>query len=151
MEAMFYEHNKSQEEHNNMALVEVGKRARFAAQQLSGFSSEKRRQILSSVHQALESSREEIEEANRADIEESKGVISDSLLKRLDLCGPKFDHALEGLKELIDRSDPVGVVTLARELDQDLELYRVTCPLGVVCGEDCFIRPLCKMEINEDF
>ena len=30
-------------------------------------------------------------------------------------------------------ADPVNAVTLARELDEGLNLFRVTCPIGVLC------------------
>ena len=59
--------------------------------------------------------------------------MSGSLLKRLDLNkGDKWDSMLQGVLDVANLPDPTGVVTYATELDDDLELYRVSCPIGVL-------------------
>lgn len=59
--------------------------------------------------------------------------MSDALLKRLDLSrGDKWDSMLRGIAEVAALPDPTGLVTYACELDDELELYRVTCPIGVL-------------------
>lgn len=59
--------------------------------------------------------------------------MSDSLLKRLDLCkGDKWDTMIQGVLDVAALSDPTGNVTYSSELDDDLELYRVSCPIGVL-------------------
>ena len=59
--------------------------------------------------------------------------MSQSLLKRLDLTkGDKWDSMLQGVMDVAELPDPTGNVTYARELDDDLELYRVSCPIGVL-------------------
>jgi glutamate-5-semialdehyde dehydrogenase len=55
------------------------------------------------------------------------------MLKRLDLTsGDKFDSMLQGISDVAALPDPTGRVTYASELDDDLELYRVTCPIGAL-------------------
>lgn len=59
--------------------------------------------------------------------------MSGSLLKRLDLGkGDKWDSMLQGVTDVAELPDPTGVVTYASELDENLELYRVSCPIGVL-------------------
>lgn len=59
--------------------------------------------------------------------------MSTSLLKRLDLTkGDKWDSMLQGVTDVAELTDPTGKVTYASELDDNLELYRVTCPIGVL-------------------
>ena len=59
--------------------------------------------------------------------------MSSSLIKRLDLNrGDKWDSMLQGVVDIAGLPDPTGTVTYASELDDDLELYRVTCPIGVL-------------------
>jgi glutamate-5-semialdehyde dehydrogenase len=59
--------------------------------------------------------------------------MSDSLLKRLDLGrGDKWDSMLQGIADVAALPDPTGIVTYATELDDGLELYRVSCPIGVL-------------------
>lgn len=55
------------------------------------------------------------------------------MLKRLDLGrGDKWDAMVKGVRDVASLADPTGVVTYATELDDNLELYRVTCPIGVL-------------------
>ena len=59
--------------------------------------------------------------------------MSQSLLNRLDLGkGDKWDSMLQGISDVASLPDPTGTVTYASELDDDLELYRVSCPIGVL-------------------
>ena len=59
--------------------------------------------------------------------------MSESLLNRLNLGkGDKWDSMLQGISDVAHLPDPTGTVTYASELDDDLELYRVSCPIGVL-------------------
>lgn len=59
--------------------------------------------------------------------------MSEALLKRLDLSkGDKWDSMLQGIFDVAALSDPTGIVSYATELDDELELYRVSCPIGVL-------------------
>lgn len=59
--------------------------------------------------------------------------MSNSLLKRLDLTkGDKWDSMLQGISDVAALADPTGNVDYAKELDDKLELYRVSCPIGVL-------------------
>jgi hypothetical protein len=61
------------------------------------------------------------------------GKLAPSLIKRLDLAsGDKWDSMLQGITDVANLPNPNGVVTYARKLDDDLELYRVTCPIGAL-------------------
>lgn len=59
--------------------------------------------------------------------------MSSSLLARLDLDrGDKWDSMLQGVLDVAALPDPTGQVSYANELDNDLELYKVSCPIGVL-------------------
>ena len=59
--------------------------------------------------------------------------MSSSLLNRLDLSrGDKWESMLKGIDDVASLPDPIGVVDYAIEVDDDLELYRVSCPIGVL-------------------
>jgi len=59
--------------------------------------------------------------------------MTTSLLSRLDLGkGDKWDSMLQGIDDVASLPDPNGVITYATQLDDDLELYRVSCPIGVL-------------------
>ena len=52
----------------------------------------------------------------------------------IESMGPeaKLNDVCEGLNMLISLPDPVGRVTLNRELDEGLLLKRISCPIGVI-------------------
>ncbi|KAI8985715.1 gamma-glutamyl phosphate reductase [Trametes punicea] len=93
---------------------------------------------LQEIRKELEAARDAILAANRADLEAAQkevdvGRMSGSLLKRLDLTkGDKWDSMLQGITDVAKLPDPTGIVTYANELDDGLELYRVSCPIGVL-------------------
>ncbi|GAA5990361.1 hypothetical protein JCM5350_006893 [Sporobolomyces pararoseus] len=109
----------------------------FDASQL--LDSAERHKALIALKQALTDHKDEILKANQLDIAAAKeqvaaGKMSSSLLKRLDLqsSSDKYDSMLSGILEVDNLPDPTGQVTYAKTLDQGLELYRVTCPIGVL-------------------
>lgn len=55
------------------------------------------------------------------------------MFKRLDVCnGDKFETILSGVSDIAKLPDPTKKVTLATKLDHDMEMYRVTVPVGVL-------------------
>lgn len=74
-----------------------------------------------------------LDASQAAQIEVDAGRMSSSLLKRLDLTkGDKWDSMLQGVTDVANLPDPTGIVAYASELDDGLQLYRVTCPIGVL-------------------
>ncbi|GAA5879659.1 hypothetical protein JCM16303_004121 [Sporobolomyces ruberrimus] len=109
----------------------------FDASQL--LDSAERHKALIALKDALTTHKDEILKANRLDIEAAKeqvaaGKMSSSLLKRLDLesSADKYDSMLQGILDVDSLEDPTGQVTYAKTLDEGLELYRVTCAIGVL-------------------
>lgn len=118
-------------------MEDAARRARAASRALVGASCETKNAALAAFKRHLAGRRAEIEEANRQDKEEAEaavkdGKLSSSLFKRLDISGAKFDNLLTGIDEIIQLPDPVGQVTYANRVSEGLDLYRVTCPIGVL-------------------
>ena len=71
----------------------------------------------------------------RAEAEVAAGRLASPLVKRLDLrtrTGKKWDTMLQGVTDIASLPDPTGTVTYARALHDNLDLYRVSCPIGVL-------------------
>lgn len=113
---------------------QIALRGRRAASVLKTLSTQERNHALSCISSTLSETKNEIIEANKLDLEAArKAGLSPSLIKRLDLTqGDKFDTMLEGIKDVQILPDPVGNITLATRLDLGLDLYRITCPIGVL-------------------
>eukprot|EP00124_Ichthyophonus_hoferi_P002936 Ihof_evm2s225 gene=Ihof_evmTU2s225 len=134
---------------------DIAKRAREASWKVQSIDTEKKNKALAVIKAKLSERREDILNANKKDLEEAavqvaKGKLSSTLVKRLDLAGKdfgKFNDLLTGLDDVAALEDPVGKVTLARRLDEGLDMYRVACPVGVICI--IFeARPECCVQIS---
>jgi glutamate-5-semialdehyde dehydrogenase len=100
---------------------------------LGSISLDIRNRGLESISKILNVRKEEIIQANKQDLAKAEEEqLSAPLLKRLKFDDDKIDEVCSGIDSLIGLSDPVGRTILARELDKDLELYQVSCPIGVI-------------------
>ena len=107
--------------------------ARQAAYQLSVLSPEEKNTALKKIQEALKKHQENIFAQNTLDMARAEEEhLAMPLLKRLKFDQAKLDDVLAGLDSLIALPDPAGRVTLARELTPGLNLYRVSCPIGVI-------------------
>jgi len=117
---------------------EIARSAKSAFEASQLVSHDERIIALDAIRSALQENKARILDANRRDLEASQkevdaGRLSASLLKRLDLGkGDKWDSMLQGISDVAALPDPNGKVTYASELDDGLELYRVSCPIGVL-------------------
>ena len=73
--------------------------------------------------------------------------VSDAVAKRLKFNDAKLSDCIKGIEQLIKLPDPIGRITLARELDEGLKLYRVSCPIGVI-GVIFEARPDAMVQIS---
>lgn len=117
---------------------QIAQSARKAFQASQLVDPSERNVALEAIHRALSENQEAIIQANKKDMEAAEplvaaGQLSSSLLSRLDLTRPgKFEAMLKGILEVKELGSPTDVCTFAKELDTGLDLYRVTCPIGVL-------------------
>lgn len=112
----------------------IAKDANAAFSVLKTLTNEERSFALQKIHDSLRAHKDLILESNRIDMKNAAdNNLSSSLIKRLDLSNSgKFDSMLQGILDVAKLEDPVGKVTLARQLDEGLNLYRVSAPIGVL-------------------
>jgi len=116
-----------------MDIMQIAKQAKEASIHLAAVKSEVKNQALADIARALAQKEAEIVAANRRDMERSRREnLTARLLKRLRFDEDKIKEAREGLKSLAGLADPVGRTSSAMELDEGLELYKVSCPIGVI-------------------
>ncbi len=109
------------------------KKVKSASIQSANLSLEKKNEALEYIISSLDERRAQIIEANNLDIKlAGEANLSKSVIKRLAFDDYKIDGVIAGIKSLIELPDPVDKTTLSRQLDEGLDLYRVTCPIGVV-------------------
>lgn len=107
--------------------------AKKASILMQGVLTELKNCALEKIAKALLERKEEILKANIEDMERSASEnLAAPLLKRLKFDEKKLNDVVEGIHSLMDLEDPVGKKLLARELDNNLRLYRVSSPIGVI-------------------
>lgn len=121
----------------NSSLKEIAAAAKLASAKLAVLSSQQKDRALLAIADALEANADLIIAENQKDLDAAKkalasGALKDSLYQRLKLDKVKLANTIEGIRQIALMKDPVGVMDLARELDQDLVLYRISCPIGLV-------------------
>ena len=119
------------------AVRALAQAAKQAARCIASAPIEQRDQVLEDVALALERSVPEILEANAQDVSEavpafSRGELSKALVDRLQLSSEKLQSMIEGVRAVIALPDPIGRVLDRIELDEGLELEKVSCPLGLL-------------------
>lgn len=116
-----------------MNIREETKQMKLASPLLAATAMEKRNEALACIREALNAHKEEIFEANRKDLALArKNHVAPAVVKRLTFNEAKLSDVTVELTSLISLPDPIGKVTLDRELDEGLRLTRVTCPIGVI-------------------
>ncbi|MFM1812434.1 MAG: hypothetical protein RLZZ336_1372 [Cyanobacteriota bacterium] len=106
-----------------------------------------RRTAVLAMADALEAAQEAIVAANQADLQAAAADgLAEALVARLKLDAPKLAAAIDGVRQVAQLSDPVGVRQLHTELDTGLVLERISVPLGVL-GVIFEARPDAVMQI----
>ncbi|HIN88287.1 MAG TPA: glutamate-5-semialdehyde dehydrogenase [Nitrospinaceae bacterium] len=114
-------------------VSQIASIAKAASLQLAHLSVEIKNIVLEEMASALEAGCASILQANAKDLEfAQKENISGPLIARLRLNENKVMGMAKGIRSVVGLEDPVGQQQMAMEMDQDLTLYRVTCPIGVI-------------------
>ena len=122
---------------SDTATVEKVTAAEDAALELAQTTDQTRSDALRAIADAILDRSEEVLAANEKDVAEAEelleaGEYSQALVDRLKLDETKLESIAEMVRSVADQEDPLGETLTARELDEDLELYKVAVPIGVI-------------------
>jgi glutamate-5-semialdehyde dehydrogenase len=116
-----------------MNISEIAAAAGSASIQLAVARTDVKNNALAEIAKALKQHSDEIVSANKEDLSTAeKNNLTAPLLKRLKFDKNKIADVCAGIDSLIKLDDPVGKTITATELDKGLELYKVSCPIGVI-------------------
>jgi len=116
-----------------MNISEIATAAKSASIQLAVARTDVKNNALAEIARALKQHSDEIVSANKEDLSTAeKNNLTAPLLKRLKFDKDKIADVCAGIDSLIKLDDPVGKTITATELDKGLELYKVSCPIGVI-------------------
>ncbi len=118
-------------------LEKLAQEAKLASYTLASLSTLEKNQALKAVADKLEENKELIIKENENDLKEAKnlldeGEINQSTYNRLKLDDNKMRDMIKGIRDVKRLEDPVNKKLWAMGMDTGLDLYRVSCPIGVI-------------------
>ena len=114
-------------------IEDIARKAKEASILMAALDGPAKNNALGEIGRALADRHEYIAQANQADVDQAqRDDLSSALLKRLKFDQGKLQEVLGQIASLIKLDDPVGRTLDCTELDDRLELYRVSCPIGVL-------------------
>ena len=120
-------------EGERVQVAERAAAAKNAQLQLAAFDTQIKNSALRIISAKLGEREEEIIDANRRDVERAeRDGLAAPLLKRLKFGRKKLAGSRAGVESVAALPDPAGRVLEARRLDEGLDLYRVSCSIGVI-------------------
>ncbi len=112
--------------------LDILKRAKAAAPALAAVSTEQKNEALSALADAMLAHTDEILAENAKDMEQAKGHLSDAMLDRLLLTPERLNGMADGIRDVVDLSDPVGIVLDEIRRPNGLVIRKVSVPMGVI-------------------
>lgn len=120
-----------------MDFLKIAQAAKAASLEIANTETNLRNKALLKIADELEACKDEIFEANKADLNASAkfvewGEMPKSVFNRLKLDNNKMRDMIQGIRDVAQLPDPINHKLLVRELDKDLILYKISCPIGVL-------------------
>jgi len=114
-------------------LIEIGKKAKMASDQLANLNTELKNKVLMLVAELLEKRTNTILEANAMDLEQGKRMeLKGAIVDRLTLSRERIGGIAEGLREIVQLEDPIGEIEEMKKRPNGLLIGKKRVPLGVV-------------------
>jgi len=118
-------------------VADVARRAKAASRLLAVLDAARRNDVLLAAADLIEEKRAEILLANERDCGAAAQMVSEgrmpqAMFERLRTSERGVSQMAAGVREVAALDDPLGRELSVTELDDDLTLSKVTCPLGVV-------------------
>lgn len=112
-------------------LIQMGKQAQQASQQLAQLSTARKNEILKLVALALRQFKNEIIVENNQDLVNVNG-LTDSFIDRLTLNDERIEQIAMGVEQVVTLSDPIGEIDKGWKTEDELAITKQRVPLGVI-------------------
>ncbi|MEM1158003.1 MAG: glutamate-5-semialdehyde dehydrogenase [Verrucomicrobiota bacterium] len=109
------------------------RQASAASRFLSNSSGHKRNELLQEIANGLEAASDQLMEANRVDLQHAEqNGLSVAMMDRLALNEQRMAKMIQGARDVIGLTDPVGEVTREWELYNGIQMQKIRVPIGVI-------------------
>ncbi len=114
-------------------LETIARACRAAGRKLSRLDPATKVAVLQTMADGLQASHDTIMAANARDLEAGRANgLSDAMLDRLALDGPRIDAIAQAVREVAAQPDPVGRIRQMETMPSGIQVGRMRIPLGVV-------------------
>lgn len=118
-------------------MEKTAQKAKSASYKLASLSEEVKNNALLKIAEHIKKNSALILEENKKDLIEAEkhlqdGELTKALFDRLKLDDEKINTIIHGIQDVAKLEDPVNKTLWGMELDKSLELYRISCPIGVI-------------------
>ena len=118
-------------------LESIAQNAKLASYSLASLDTLTKNNVLEAVANNIEQNKEIILQENKKDLIEAQkllesGEINQSTYNRLKLDENKMRDMIQGIRDVKHLEDPVNKKLWAMGMDTGLDLYRISCPIGVI-------------------
>lgn len=129
--------NRTATERLQESVASIARRARAASRTLARLSCESRNEVLLATATAIEENARAILAANELDMRAAEaavaaGSMTSAMAARLRVSERGVAQMAAQVRDVARLDDPLGRRLAATELDDGLELYKESCPLGVI-------------------
>ncbi|MGH9690772.1 MAG: glutamate-5-semialdehyde dehydrogenase [Candidatus Acidiferrales bacterium] len=129
--------SQTAQDRSQASVASVAERARATARALARLSADSRNEVIMAAANAIEEGRQRILAANELDCRAAEqsvaeGSMSRATFARLKVTDRGVTQMAAQVRGVAQLADPLGRRLAATELDDGLQLYKETCPLGVV-------------------
>ena len=116
-----------------MNILNQAKLAKEASIKLATLPTKIKNKALIEIAKSIKKNSKLIINENKKDVDAAeKSKLNSALVSRLKIDENKINEMVEEIKSVTNLDDPVGKTISQTELDKNLMLYRVTCPIGVI-------------------
>ena len=116
-----------------MYLEDLCKKAKKAKYEVAKLTTDEKNAALRHIADCLEEDAKEIISANEIDLDNGvKNNMNAGLLDRLKLNEERIAGMAEGIRQVADLRDPVGILLSETERPNGLKLQKITVPMGVI-------------------
>jgi len=106
--------------------------AKAAKTEIARLTTEQKNAALHAMADALIEKEAEILAANALDLEAARGTVSDVMLDRLQLTSARIAGMAQGIREVAELPDPVGMVLEEHTRADGLLIQKTAVPMGVI-------------------
>ena len=114
-------------------ITELGRKARQASREMAKAGTRQKNEALSELAKLIDQSRPLLKAANAADIARAKASGNDAaFIDRLTLSDKAIDTMIEGVRQIVGLSDPIGEISHLRKQPSGISVGHMRVPLGVI-------------------